>query len=366
MQLQKAILAECHKLISRHGAGTANSLKIRKRFERVAGIAAGTKSRSTPVQWSVAPDFNPFKVRRRAEVTAKAITTNLSGNAYSPRPALILPIPKQAGGVRQVSIFPVADAALASFFYRRIQRRNQSRLSPFSYAYRSDLSAQDALARMWRMFSERSRAYIVEFDFSKYFDTISHEYLLDVLRRHFQITRTELQVVRAFLTSDRAYGVHNYKAGSFIKGSRGVPQGNSLSLFLANAACHELDHALGARGLQFCRYADDIVVFCKEDHVAGEAFELITEHCERTGLAINFEKSEGITECTPKALAKTRPLTMKSYVDYLGHRAQFRTVARRNGPAKDLVRRLSIRPSTETRIREKLSNIIYSHPIALP
>lgn len=361
MRLAKPILAECEKLISRHSAALAADRKVQRRFVRATGVPAGVGKPRRPAQWEAATHFNPFRVRTRAEITAKAIEHKLRESSYSPRPSLILPIPKPGGGTRQVSVFPVADSAVASVFFRRIQRRNQSRLSPFTYAYREDVGAQDAIARLNRMFQQRSRLFVVEFDFSKYFDTISHAYLLGVLRRHFKVTRTEFAVIEAFLRSRRAFGVDAYRKGQFSGTGRGVPQGNSLSLFLANAACHELDLALGSQGFQFARYADDIVVLCGEDHTAGHAFELIAEHCSRTGLAINFAKSEGISECSPKALDANVSPGMKAHFDYLGHRFQFRVVQKRNHPAPQLVRRLSIRPTTEHRIRTKLSDIIYSH-----
>lgn len=366
MRLEQPIRDECAKLISRYFAGLATDRRAQNRFQRVSGTSAQQGKTKHPVQWRVADHFNPFRVRAGAPRIAHSIERSLDATAYSPRPALIIPIPKPGGGFRNVSVFSVADAGVGSFFFRKILSRNQSRLSPFSYAYRDDLGAQDAVSRLARMFGDRSRFYSVEFDFSKYFDTIRHDYLLDVLRRHFKVTRTELHIINSFLVSRRAFGPDNYKNGRFVSSGRGIPQGNSLSLFLANVACHELDIALGSEGFQFARYADDIVVVCKEDHAASHAFELISRHCERTGLAINFAKSEGIVECSPQGINADLSGHRKSHIDYLGHRLQYRVVNKRNHPAPQLTRRVSIRPATEGRIRSKLSGIVYSHLLRYP
>jgi retron-type reverse transcriptase len=73
-----------------------------------------------------------------------------------------------------------------------------------------------------------------------YFDTISHDYILNVLRS-FKLSNREFDLVQRFLKNPRADGVANYTASTFEDPQRGIPQGTSISLFLANVACYELD-----------------------------------------------------------------------------------------------------------------------------
>ncbi len=365
MKLSGAIEEECLKLIARYHSAASNKRLVQRRFTRATGEPPPRSSKvDVPVQWAIAPWFNPFKVRGRADVMAKAIEDKLRDGTYLPRPALVIQIPKPVGGARDISIFSVADAAVANAYYKQIVERNQSRMSPYSYAYRSDLSIHDAIERLWREVRRCAHYFLVEFDFSKYFDTIDHAYVTRVLHSHFKLTRVEHKLVQSILRSRRAFGGKNYLAGRFSECTRGIPQGNSLSLFLANVACHELDLELGREGLTFARYADDIVVLCTDYGTALAAREHIMNHCAATGLVVNFQKSEGITEFGPHGLKGNS--TTRSHFDFVGHRFSYRLVHLRGFPSMKPVRRLSIREARIRRLRAKLGSIIHSHLLRYP
>lgn len=364
MTLEDSIRRECSKLICRHHARVAGHHEIQQRFEKATGQKVPHQRPKTPKHWQLARWFDPFKVRKSAPRIAQSIGQNLARDRYDPMPALIVEMPKPEGGTRQISVYPVADAAVANHYYRQLRDRNQSRLSPFSYAYRSDLSIHDVIERLWREFGVQSHFFAVEYDFSKYFDTIDHRYVVESLNRHFRITRKERLIIDGLLSSRRAFGLDRYRAEQFRRCTRGIPQGNSLSLFLANVACHELDLEMTRHGLLFARYADDIVVLCRSLTTAGQARELIMHHCDRTGLAVNFDKSPGITELGPQGL---RPdATAHSDLMFLGHGLGHRTVRRRGTPAKETVRRLSIRPRTARRLKGRLATIVHSHLLRYP
>lgn len=363
MRLEEAVLEECRKLISRHHREHGHSRALTKRFVRATGELSTTPT-SEPPHWHVSSCFNPFKVRERAPQIAKALQGKIAEGMYSPLPALVKNIKKPDGGTRPIAIFPVADAAVASICFKSILRRNASRLSPFSYAYREDITLHDAIERLWRETGLRDHYYLVEFDFSKYFDTIHHGTLIQTLNRHFKLTKTEQSVVSSILKARRAFGPIAYQQGDFKETRRGIPQGNTLSLFLANVACHELDLSLTRSGALFARYADDIVVVCRSRSDAEKMRERILSHCTTSGLAVNFKKSPGITEIGPHGLRSESPI--RTYFDFLGHRFCYRLTRKRDSPAEHVTRRLSMRPTTESRVKAKLGKIIYSHLLRYP
>ena len=368
MNIEKAIRGECKKLIQRHQGIVVQNNAHRSRYERSTGFRGGPPNHIPPY-WSVADHFNPYKVRRKADRAARSISLRLDADEYEPRPALIREIPKPDGGVRALSIFPVADAALGTACFRRIAARNQHRMSPFSYAFRSDIGVHEAIESLSRELEHRNRFWVVEFDFAKYFDTISHDYLKDVIHRYFKVTRREQQILLGTLGSLRAFDPDNYRQGNFHRLTRGVPQGNSLSLFFANVACHELDLALNRTSATFARYADDILLLCKTSAEADDVAELVLDHCERAGVAVNFDKSDGISRFGPEwASAKHAELSGsgKAAIDYLGYRFRFQSVNRSEDPAKRVVRRIAIRPKSLFKIRSRVSNIIYCHLLRYP
>lgn len=213
----------------------------------------------------------------------------------------------------------------------------------------------------------RSHFYLVSFDFSKYFDTIDHDYVLGVIDNHFRLTHTERYILERFLRCKRAFSLSAYKQNKFKALHRGIPQGNSLSLFLANAACHELDLRLERQAVVFFRYADDILALTDSVHVAEAVREDIFAHCMTAGISINLEKSPGIEEFGPqprKEITESKASLVRgrtNTVEFLGHTFHFRYVNRRRSPARHPVRRVGLRASSEARLRAKLGAVIHSH-----
>ena len=81
------------------------------------------------------------------------------------------------------------------------------------------------------------------------------------------------------------------------KGNRkGTPQGGVISPLLSNPFLHLLDRIWERRGLQqrlgarIVRYADDIVVLCRQG--TGEPMAVLRQILERMGLTFNYAKTQ--------------------------------------------------------------------------
>jgi hypothetical protein len=85
-----------------------------------------------------------------------------------------------------------------------------------------------------------------------------------------------------------------YANGSHKTRQRGIPQGNSLSLFLANVAAHMLDLQLDRVNGAFARFADDVVVVNYRYEDAQRTTEIFREYSDISGIQINEQKSPGI------------------------------------------------------------------------
>ena len=73
----------------------------------------------------------------------------------------------------------------------------------------------------------------------------------------------------------------------------GVPQGGNLSPLLANIMLNELDKELEARGLDFVRYADDLIIMVGSRQAAERVMKSVARFIEeRLGLKVNAEKSK--------------------------------------------------------------------------
>ena len=78
-------------------------------------------------------------------------------------------------------------------------------------------------------------------DLSKYFDTLNHEKLLNLLRKEIDDERV-IQLIKRFLKS----GV--MENGVVMATEEGSPQGGPLSPLLANLYLNEFDHEYERRG----------------------------------------------------------------------------------------------------------------------
>lgn len=159
-----------------------------------------------PATWDLDHGFNPYLVRSRHQRIAHALTERLRGRTYTPRRPAGFHVPKPSGGSRVVSTFQIADEVISNRLLRSLTRKNLSRMSARSYAYRPDLSPHDAIAYVSTEFTREHRLFVAEYDFSKFFDTVDHNYLLDALDT-IGVTRTPLEqfLIERFLESPEPY-----------------------------------------------------------------------------------------------------------------------------------------------------------------
>ncbi|MBQ7247161.1 MAG: group II intron reverse transcriptase/maturase, partial [Lachnospiraceae bacterium] len=157
-----------------------------------------------------------------------------------------------------------------------------------SYGYRPGRSAKDAILKV-KEYAEKGYTYAVSLDLSKYFDTLNHVILINLLRREIKDERV-IQMVKRYLKS----GV--MENGVVIETEEGSPQGGNLSPLLANIYLNEFDQEYLKRGVPCIRYADDIVLLAKSRRAAERLLETSTKYLEGTlKLRVNQEKSRVVS-----------------------------------------------------------------------
>src|ERR1022692_27898 len=197
--LLRAITSEASKLVRRHQKYVSDLASAIRRKERRSGQQF-PKQIKLPQYWKADEGFNPYHVRAHAEPISHAIDKALTTQAYRPRTAVSYQVPKADGTFREVSVFQVADNAVSRLTFERLLEKNARHFSAHAYAYRRDLSVHDAVLHIASEFHSKSRVFVAEFDFKKFFDSIAHEHIFRILRdRRFFITKRELQVIQAFL-----------------------------------------------------------------------------------------------------------------------------------------------------------------------
>ncbi|MFC1634002.1 reverse transcriptase domain-containing protein [Planctomycetota bacterium] len=343
--LRNYIAQECKKHIRRHYDYLRElDENIERKTKRIGASVA--KNVIRPKYWSLDDRFNPFKTRvpKKLDLYSYTLAKKIKENAYTPARAVRYPINKEDGSQREVSVFQIPDAALSRLVYKSLLHKNLNRFSAYAYAYREDKGPQDAVYDIFSEWKNLDRIYIAEFDFSKFFDNISHKHLWKVLDKHgFLYTQEERFILGAFLASE-SVPFDDYTSKEVNKRTQGIPQGTSVSLFLANLACWELDKALERLGVGFCRYADDTVIWSESYSKVVEAYDVIHRYGEAMAVPINLEKSEGISLVTMDTKSEIKA---KDSIEYLGYKLSTRCI--------------SIKEQRVRRIRRKLSYIVYQN-----
>lgn len=186
----------------------------------------------------------------------------------------------KARHIRSVSIQErVVQRCLCDFSLVPMMRRTFIYDNGASLTYKGYAFAVRRIDRhiRWHYRHYGNNGYVLLFDFSSYFDSISHELLEKIIRKEY--------------TDERLIDLLMH----FIKmfGDEGLGLGSQISQVLALAAANELDHFIKEDlGIKcYGRYMDDGYLIHHDKVYLQECMERIHQKCKELGLKLNIKKT---------------------------------------------------------------------------
>lgn len=197
---------------------------------------------------------------------------------------------------RLISAAPYRDRVVHHALCNVIMPIFESTFIHDSYANRTGFGSHRALKRFTQF--ARSSRYVLQCDIRKYFPSIDHEILKEILRRKIKCPDTLWLIDTIIDGSNEQEPVIDFFPGDHLltplERRRGLPIGNLTSQFFANIYLNGFDHFVKEhlKVKQYLRYVDDFALFSNDQAFLADARPALEDFLATLRLTIHPIKSQ--------------------------------------------------------------------------
>ena len=217
-----------------------------------------------------------------------------SGNYQAP-PVKRAYVPKNEKEDRPIGLPTVEDKILQRAVAMILEPIYEQEFLPFSFGFRPGRTAHQALEYLRTQCFEQKVQWVLEVDLRKFFDTVDHRAMRELLGR-----RVQDGVIERLIAKWLKAGV--WEKGNVSYPDEGTPQGGVISPLLSNIYLHEVLDKWFVESVQpacegrtfMVRYADDFVMGFESLEDAQKVERVIEKRFVRFGLKINAQKTRRV------------------------------------------------------------------------
>ncbi len=220
------------------------------------------------------------------------LVLKLKKKTYKPLPSKRVYIPKGNAEVRPLGISAIENKIVEYGIARILGSIYEVDFLDFSYGFRPNKNAHQALKVIGDSISSQPVNHVVEADIKGFFDNVEHDLLLDFLRIRIKDSSLLLLIER-FLKAGYVDDHH------LVKTEKGTAQGSILSPLLANIFLHYvldkwfndivINHVRGYAEL--IRYADDFICLVQSKRDADRILKALQNRFAKYQLQLHPDKT---------------------------------------------------------------------------
>lgn len=241
---------------------------------------------------------------KKLEDNLQDLLAKIRRHAYKPQASRIVEIPKEDGSTRPLAISCFEDKIVQLAVSKVLTAVFEPQFLICSYGYREGVNGHEALRALMKYSNQFSKGATLEIDLRKYFNSIPHDKLQEILavkisdKRFLKLIE---KLIRAPVMTD----------GKSELNKLGCPQGSIISPILSNIYLHfvvdswfaEISKSHLQGKAEMVRFADDMVFVFQKSEDAERFYKVLPKRLEKYGLKLHEDKTSLLKSGSKEAKA---------------------------------------------------------------